>query len=93
MKIAKNIILAYPLAALMGFSLCMQVADMACERTKIMKWLLGRVRQREFDSVKQYASEVLAILVQNSTGNRKRLVDANGIDILLQVCSHPSPGV
>ena len=61
-----------------------QVADMVCERTKIMKWLLGRVRQREFDSVKQYASEVLAILVQDSSANRKRLVDGNGIDVLLQ---------
>ena len=71
----------------------MQVADLVCERTKIMKWLLGRVRQREFDSVKQYASEVLAILVQNSTANRKRLVDANGIDILLQVRSQRASGV
>ena len=65
----------------------LQVADMVCERTRIMKWLLSRVRQREVDSVKHYASEVLAILVQNSTANRKRLVDGNGIDTLLQVCS------
>lgn len=60
---------------------------MVCERTRIMKWLLSRVRQREVDSVKHYASEVLAILVQNSTANRKRLVDGNGIDTLLQVRS------
>ena len=67
-----------------------------CGRTKLMKWLLSRVKQREFDSVKQYASEVLAILVQNTPANRKRLVQANGIDILLQVscsvCLHSRHG-
>ena len=62
-----------------------QVAELAFQRTKLLRWLLGRVRQREFDSNKQYASEVLAILLQSSPTNQQALVDADGIELLLQV--------
>lgn len=60
------------------------VAELVCERTKLLKWLLGKIRVREFDSIKQYASEILAILLQNSTANQKRLGQMNGVDVLLQ---------
>lgn len=60
------------------------VAELVCERTKIMKWLLGRLKVKEFDSNKQYASEILAILLQNSTANQKRLGQMNGVDAILQ---------
>ena len=33
---------------------------------QLLKWLLARLRPREVDSNKQYASEILAILVQQS---------------------------
>ena len=33
---------------------------------QLLKWLLSRLRQKEADSNKQYASEILAILVQHS---------------------------
>ena len=55
------------------------------QRTKLLKWLLGRVRLREFDSNKQYASELLSILLQSSPANQQALVDADGIELLLQV--------
>ncbi len=42
-----------------------------------MKWLLGRIRPREFDSNKQQASELLAILVQGSEKNQKKWVSAH----------------
>ena len=45
------------------------VAEMVCEGTKLLKWLLGKIKVREFDSNKQYASEILAILLQNSAAN------------------------
>ena len=61
------------------------MAELAFERTKLLRWLLGRVKQREFDSNKQYASEVLAILLQSSPANQQALVDADGIELLLQV--------
>lgn len=60
------------------------VAEMVCERTKLMRWLLGKIKVREFDSNKQYASEILAILLQNSAANQKRLGQMNGVDIVLQ---------
>ncbi|KAJ7960005.1 Beta-catenin-like protein 1-like [Quillaja saponaria] len=60
------------------------VAEMVCERTKLLKWLLGKIKVREFDSNKQYASEILAILLQNSTANQKKLGQINGVDVVLQ---------
>lgn len=60
------------------------VAELVCERTKLMKWLVGKIKIREFDSNKQYASEILAILLQNSTVNQKRLGQMNGVDAVLQ---------
>lgn len=49
-----------------------------------MKWLVVKIKSREFDSNKQYASEMLAILLQNSTVNQKRLGQLNGVDAVLQ---------
>ncbi|CAH9089787.1 unnamed protein product [Cuscuta europaea] len=67
------------------------VSELVCERTKLMKWLLGRLKAKEFDSNKQYASEILAILLQNSTTNQKRLGQMNGVDTVLQaVASYKS---
>ncbi|XVE72027.1 hypothetical protein DITRI_Ditri11bG0005800 [Diplodiscus trichospermus] len=60
------------------------VAELVCERTKLLRWLLGKIKVREFDSNKQYASEILAILLQNSTANQKRLGQMNGVDVVLQ---------
>ncbi|XP_028800614.1 beta-catenin-like protein 1 [Neltuma alba] len=60
------------------------VAELVCEKTKLLKWLLGKIKVREFDSNKQYASEILAILLQNSTANQKRLGQMNGVDVVLQ---------
>lgn len=60
------------------------VSELVCERTKLMKWLLGRIKVKEFDGNKQYASEILAILLQSSVANQKRLGQTNGVDALLQ---------
>ncbi|PON60745.1 Coatomer beta subunit [Parasponia andersonii] len=60
------------------------VGEMVVERTKLLKWLLGKIKVREFDSNKQYASEILAILLQNSSENQKKLGQMNGVDVLLQ---------
>ncbi|KAG6486996.1 hypothetical protein ZIOFF_055577 [Zingiber officinale] len=60
------------------------VAELVCERTKLLRWLLGRIKVREFDANKQYASEILAILLQNNPANQKRLGQINGVDAVLQ---------
>jgi beta-catenin-like protein 1 len=61
-----------------------QVAELVCERTKLLRWLLNRIKVREFDSNKLYASEILAILLQNSNVNQKKLGQLNGVDTMLQ---------
>uniref|UniRef100_A0A0D9VN33 Beta-catenin-like protein 1 N-terminal domain-containing protein n=1 Tax=Leersia perrieri TaxID=77586 RepID=A0A0D9VN33_9ORYZ len=60
------------------------LADIVCDRTKILRWLLARLKAREFDANKQYASEILAILLQDSPANQKRVGQINGVDGLLQ---------
>ncbi|KAL3630375.1 hypothetical protein CASFOL_023359 [Castilleja foliolosa] len=60
------------------------VSELVCEKTKLLKWLQARIKLREFDSNKQYASEILAILLQNSVANQKRFGQMNGMDTLLQ---------
>lgn len=60
------------------------VAEMVCERTKLLRWLLNRIKAREFDSNKLYASEILAILLQNSAINQRRVGQLNGVDTILQ---------
>ena len=60
------------------------VAELVCERTKLLRWILTRIKVREFDSNKLYASEILAILLQSSVANQKRLGQLNGVDTLLQ---------
>ena len=62
-----------------------QIAEWVLEKTKLLNWLLSRLRPREFDSNKQYTSELLAILIQSSLKNQQRVADLNGIDALLQV--------
>ena len=57
--------------------------------TSIMTWLLSRIRITEptVSQNKQYAAEVLAILLQSSAPNRTELLRQEGIDILLQLLS------
>lgn len=41
---------------------------------QLLKWLLSRLRPREVDSNKQYTSEILAILVQQSGAAHKSVL-------------------
>ena len=57
---------------------------------QLLRWILGNVHQTaknknaEVDSNKQYVSELLAILMQQSEANQRKLAESNGIDIVLQ---------
>ncbi|OCL10959.1 DUF1716 domain-containing protein [Glonium stellatum] len=55
--------------------------------TTILSWLLSRIQKKEspLTQNKQYAAELLAILLQSTPANRKRLTALNGIDTLLQL--------
>lgn len=52
---------------------------------KLLSWLLARIQRTEKPTSqnKLYASEILSILTQSSNPNRLRVIDANGIEILL----------
>lgn len=51
----------------------------------LLQWLLKRIKTKiPFDGNKLYASELLAILLQSTTENKKLLGDLDGIDVLLQ---------
>lgn len=50
----------------------------------LLTWLLKRLKRRMFDSNKLYASEIIAILLQNHEENRQLVGDSNGVDSLLQ---------
>ncbi|BDA41413.1 beta-catenin-like protein 1 [Coccomyxa sp. Obi] len=60
------------------------VAGELVKRTKVLKWMLNRLKPREFDPNKGSVGEVLAVLLQSSQENAQRLTDLNGIDALLQ---------
>lgn len=59
------------------------VGDVA--KQGLMQWLLKRLRTKSpFDPNKLYVSEILSILLQNSTENKALLGTMDGIDVLLQ---------
>lgn len=50
----------------------------------LLVWILKRLRSRIFDGNKLYASEILAIILQNDDESKRILGEIDGIDILLQ---------
>ncbi|OGE49991.1 hypothetical protein PENARI_c019G00429 [Penicillium arizonense] len=55
----------------------------------ILPWILSRIQKKEavVSQNKQYAAEILAILLQSSPKNRSRFIEMDGIDVLLQLLS------
>lgn len=53
----------------------------------LVKWLLQRIQKKErpITQNKQYAAEILAILVQSSPANRRKLVAKEAVDVMLQL--------
>lgn len=72
-------------------SLCsrLETAETVGADEALLKWLLGRAGKKEVGGKvsqnKQYAAEVLAILMQSSKTNRRRLVELDAVDTLLQL--------
>lgn len=64
-----------------------QVAAEVVRRTALLRWLLKRLKPREFDTNKEAAGSLLALLLQTHPPNGQSLADINGIDSLLQVIS------
>ena len=64
-----------------------QVAEELVSRTKVLNWMLKRLKPREFDVNKGAVGESLALLLQSSQTNAQKAADLNGIDAILQVLS------
>lgn len=62
-------------------------ADKVGHDKKLLKWLLQRIQRKEgsITQNKQYSAEILAILSQASSANRKQLARLDSIDIILQL--------
>ncbi|KAI9336574.1 Catenin-beta-like protein [Obelidium mucronatum] len=63
------------------------IAEKVVSSTTLLVWLLSRISTKQFDSNRQYASELLAILLQNSKPNRLALASSGGVTTLLKVLS------
>ncbi|KAI0407554.1 Catenin-beta-like protein [Xylaria palmicola] len=64
-------------------------AERVATEEGLLKWLLRRIQTKEAGGAvsqnKQYAAEILAILVQNSAKNRRTLANLDAADIMLQL--------
>ena len=63
------------------------LADQIISETTLLPWLLKRVDKKEFDSNKQYASQILAILLQQSRENVLKLGELDGMEVILKSLS------
>lgn len=72
-----------------NFSSRVSIAELMGRTTPILVWLLNRIQRPEasVSQNKQYSTEVLAILLQSTGSNRAKLIESDGIDILLQLLS------
>jgi beta-catenin-like protein 1 len=63
------------------------LAEKIGQDTTVLKWLIDRISKKESPVTqnKQYAAEVLAILLQSSPVNRRKLCELEGVDLLLQI--------
>lgn len=59
------------------------------QETQLLPWLLSRIRKPESTVTqnKQYAAEILAILLQSSSENCTKITSLDGIDAILQLLS------
>ncbi|KAI9880787.1 MAG: hypothetical protein M1830_000223 [Pleopsidium flavum] len=65
------------------------IAETIGQETTVLSLLLKRIQKSEspIGQNKQYAAEVLAILLQSSPANRKRFAQLDGVDMLLELLS------
>lgn len=80
-----------------GIYHALNICENLCSRTataerigaqeNLVKWLLQRMQAKEsmVSQNKQYSAEILAILVQSSVENRKKLAELDAADVMLQL--------
>lgn len=72
-------------------NMCEFKSEQVCEAAGsqgLLPWLLKRLRVRQFDPNKLYASEILSILIQENASNQELVGSLDGIDTLLQCLAY-----
>lgn len=64
-----------------------QTASRIGQETQLLTWLLARAQrpEKEVSQNKQYAAEIIAILSQDSSPNRRALISLDAVDAMLQL--------
>ncbi|KAF2753137.1 DUF1716 domain protein [Pseudovirgaria hyperparasitica] len=64
-----------------------KMAETIGETTKLLPWLVSRIQVKEarLGQNKQYAAEILSIILQSSDSTRKRFLELDGVDTLLTI--------
>ncbi|KAG5438579.1 hypothetical protein PCANB_002684 [Pneumocystis canis] len=64
-------------------------SENAVSSTNILNWLVQRLQVKEFpiSQNKQYVAELLAVYTSSSSFIRKKLIELNGVDVLLHILS------
>jgi beta-catenin-like protein 1 len=77
----------HSLSVLENLASRVSIAENIGQDTGVLKWLLNRIQKREspVSQNKQYAAEVLAILLQSSASNQIKFCELDGVDVLLQL--------
>jgi beta-catenin-like protein 1 len=77
----------HSLSVLENLASRVSIAENIGQDTGVLKWLLNRIQKREspVSQNKQYAAEVLAILLQSSASNQRKFCELDGVDVLLQL--------
>ncbi|KAJ5890528.1 uncharacterized protein N7473_006756 [Penicillium subrubescens] len=79
----------YILSVVENLSSQSALAEKIGQDASVLPWILSRIQQKEapVSQNKQYAAEILAILLQSSPKNREKFVGLDGVDALLQLLS------
>ncbi|EYE94963.1 beta-catenin-like protein 1 [Aspergillus ruber CBS 135680] len=79
----------YVLGVLENLASQQSIAEKIGHDSTMLSWLLSRAQKKEVpvSQNKQYAAEILAILLQSSSKNRERFLGLDGVDSLLQLLS------
>ncbi|KAA8564953.1 hypothetical protein EYC84_010722 [Monilinia fructicola] len=77
----------HALSVLENLASRISLAEKIGQETSILNWLLNRIPKKEspVSQNKQYSAEVMAILLQSSSINRRKLCELDGVDLLLQI--------
>jgi beta-catenin-like protein 1 len=63
------------------------LSSILVSKTKMMNWLLDRVQSKTHDENRGYSAELLSILLQNNTENRRDFGKKDGVEVALKVLS------